>query len=48
MGFTWKFTCATTKFDTLNKVAMRLKGTSAWILPSIHDTPSTSNGLTFP
>ena len=26
IGFTWKFTCATTKFDTLNRVAMRLNG----------------------
>ena len=27
---------------------MRLKGTSAWMDPSIHETPSTSKGATRP
>mmetsp|Transcript_37641 Transcript_37641/g.120745 ORF Transcript_37641/g.120745 Transcript_37641/m.120745 type:complete len:213 (+) Transcript_37641:1139-1777(+) len=45
---TWKLTWQTMKLDTLKRVAMRLKGTSAWMEPSIQETPSTSKGLTTP
>mmetsp|Transcript_29865 Transcript_29865/g.91454 ORF Transcript_29865/g.91454 Transcript_29865/m.91454 type:complete len:205 (+) Transcript_29865:1028-1642(+) len=45
---TWKLTWQTMKLETLKSVAIRLKGTSAWMEPSIHETPSTSKGATTP
>ena len=47
-GTTWKFVWHTTKLLMLNNVEIRLNGKSAWTLPSIHSTPSTSNGTKSP